>query len=101
MKTRADIYGQEAADLLREVSMYPGLSEGQLARFHPGREEKVRNLLAHLQRQGRGALCRLGQGAISPRGNMCGALMQGWSVPCGCFWTLSTVWNTIPPAIFR
>lgn len=50
MKTRADIYGQEAADLLREVSMYPGLSEGQLARFHPGREEKVRNLLAHLQR---------------------------------------------------
>ena len=53
MKTRADIYGQEAADLLREISMYPGLSEGQLARFHPGREEKVRNLLAHLQRQGR------------------------------------------------
>ena len=99
MKTRADIYGQEAADLLREVSMYPGLSEGQLARFHQGREEKVRNLLAHLQRQGR--IVRLRQAAISPRGNMCGAPMQGWSVPCGCSWTLSTVWNTIPPAIFR
>lgn len=66
MKTRADIYGQEAADLLREVSMYPGLSEGQLARFHPGREEKVRNLLAHLQRQGRIAPAETG--GYFPRG---------------------------------
>ena len=27
MKTRADIYGQEAAELLREISMYPGLNQ--------------------------------------------------------------------------
>ncbi|MDE6640415.1 MAG: hypothetical protein K2K63_07820 [Acetatifactor sp.] len=60
MKTRADIYGQEAVELLREISMYPGLSEQQLARFHPGKEDKVRNLLVHLQRQGRTALAETG-----------------------------------------
>lgn len=60
MKTRADIYGQEAAELLREISMYPGLSERQLVRFHPGREDKVRNLLVHLKRQGRTALTETG-----------------------------------------
>ncbi len=60
MKTRADIYGQEAAELLREISMYPGLSEQQLVRFHPGREDKVRNLLAHLKRQGRAAQAETG-----------------------------------------
>ena len=60
MKTRADIYGQEAAELLREISMYPGLSGQQLIRFHPGKEDKVRNLLVHLQRQGRTALTETG-----------------------------------------
>lgn len=60
MKTRADIYGQEAAELLREIAMYPGLSGQQLVRFHPGREDKVRNLLVHLKRQGRTALTETG-----------------------------------------
>lgn len=60
MKTRADIYGQEASELLREISMYPGLSGQQLVRFHPGKEDKVRNLLAYLQRQGRTALAETG-----------------------------------------
>ena len=98
MKTRADIYGQEAADLLREVSMYPGLSERQLARFHPGREEKVRNLLAHLQRQGRIALAETG--GYFPQGEHVQGTDTGL-VPCGYFWTLLTVWSTIPPATSR
>lgn len=53
MKTRAEIYGNEAADLLRLVTMYPGLSKEQLFRFHPGKEEKSAALLSHLGRQGR------------------------------------------------
>lgn len=53
IKTRAELYGQEATELLRLVSIYPGLSELQLCRFYPGREDKIKNLLAHLQRQAR------------------------------------------------
>jgi len=55
LRTRAEIYGNEAAELLREISMYPGISEGQLCRFHFTKEDTVRNLLAHLKRQGRAA----------------------------------------------
>ena len=53
MKTRAEIYGLEAAELLRAVSMYPGILETQLFRFYPGKEDKIKNLLTHLKRQGR------------------------------------------------
>lgn len=53
MKTRADIYGNEAAELLRLVSMYPGITAGQLLRFFPGKTEKAKNLLSHLTKQGR------------------------------------------------
>ena len=53
MKTRAEIYGNEAADLLRTVTMYPGLSEQQLLCFHPGKEDTAKALLSHLERQGR------------------------------------------------
>lgn len=53
IKTRADIYGQEAAGLLQLVSMYPGILETQLVQFYPGKEEKVKNLLSHLKKQGR------------------------------------------------
>lgn len=53
MKTRAEIYSQEAAELLRLISIYPGLSEMQLRRFFPGKDSKIRNLLSHLKRQGR------------------------------------------------
>lgn len=53
MRTRAEIYGNEAAELLREISMYPGILDGQLCRFHPDKDDTVRNLLAHLKRQGR------------------------------------------------
>lgn len=53
MKTREEIYGQEAADLLRNISMYRVLTEAQLLRLYSGKEEKIKNLLLHLTRQGR------------------------------------------------
>lgn len=55
MRTRAEIYGNEATELLREISMYPGILESQMYRFHTGKEDTVRNLLAYLKRQGRTA----------------------------------------------
>ena len=53
MKTRAEIYGNEAAALLRIVTMYPGLNMQQLLCFHPGKEEIIKTLLSHLQKQSR------------------------------------------------
>lgn len=53
MKTRADIYGNEAAELLRLVSMYPGITGEQLLRFFFDKAEKIKNLLSHLTKQGR------------------------------------------------
>lgn len=57
MKTRDQIYGQEAASILRDISMYRALKEGQLLRLYPGKQDKVTNLLAYLVRQGRVCLC--------------------------------------------
>ena len=52
MKTRADIYGKEATELLRLISLYPGLVQCQLAGFFPGKESAVvYGLLSHLKRQ--------------------------------------------------
>ena len=42
MKTRAEIYGNEAAALLRIVTMYPGLNMQQLLCFHPDKEKSSR-----------------------------------------------------------
>ena len=53
MKTRAQIYEREAAALLRDISMYKVLTEDQLLRLHPGKPDKVRNLLSYLVRQNR------------------------------------------------
>ena len=53
IKTRAEIYGQEATELLRLISIYPGISGRQLCRFYPEREGKIKTLLAHLEKQGR------------------------------------------------
>ena len=47
LRTRAEIYGKEAAALLQEVSLYPGIREGQLSAFYPGKEGTVNNLLSH------------------------------------------------------
>ncbi len=53
IKTRAHLYGQEAAELLRIISMYPGLTTKQLYKFYPDREDVVKSLLSHFLRQGR------------------------------------------------
>lgn len=53
MKTREELYGNEATDLLRSVSMYRVLTEQQLLRLFGGKEDKIKNLLTHLLRQGR------------------------------------------------
>ncbi len=67
VKTRADLYGREATELLRIISMYPGLTEKQLCRFYPGREDVTKNLLAHLRRQGRAR--QADTGGYFPYGN--------------------------------
>ena len=51
--TRAEIYSKEATQLLQEISMYPGVLEQQLIRFHPGKDTIVKGLLSQLIRQGR------------------------------------------------
>lgn len=53
MKTREEIYGQEAADLLRNITMYRVLTQAQILRLYSGKKEKIKNLLQHLTRQGR------------------------------------------------
>jgi len=53
MKTRAQIYGRDAAALLRDISMYRVLSEEQILRLYPGKEDKIKNLLIYLVRQKR------------------------------------------------
>ena len=67
VKTRADLYGREATELLRIICMYPGLTEKQLCRFYPGREDVTKNLLAHLCRQGRAR--QIDTGGYFPYGN--------------------------------
>ena len=53
MKTRGQIYSQEAASLLRDISMYRVLLEGQLLRLYPGKQERIKYLLNYLMNQGR------------------------------------------------
>lgn len=53
MKTRAQIYGREAAGLLRAISLYPGLLEEQLCRLYPGKEATAKVILSKLEKQGR------------------------------------------------
>ena len=53
MKLRADLYRREAGELLRNISMYPGLSETQLCRFFPGKEDTVHTLLVRMVHTGR------------------------------------------------
>ena len=53
MKTRAELYGQEAKSLLRDITMYRALTEEQVLRLYPGKRETVRNLLSYLTKQNR------------------------------------------------
>ena len=48
MKTRAEIYGQEASDLLRDLSMYKVLTKKQVLALYPGKRKVIENLLNYL-----------------------------------------------------
>lgn len=53
MKTREQIYGKEATDIIRNITTYHYLRHDQLLRFYPGKEDKIENLLSFLVKQGR------------------------------------------------
>ena len=53
MKTRDDLYGQEASDLLKIISMYRTLEYKQILQLYPDREPVIKNLLNYLEKQGR------------------------------------------------
>lgn len=86
MKTRAEIYGNEAADLLRIVTMYPGLCEHQLLCFHPGKEDTTRP--CSLIWRGRAAFFKQTAAVISWQGKHQKLTMR-LSGQCGSCWTSS------------
>ena len=53
LKNRAAIYQREAAEMLHNISLYPGLTENQLCRFFPEKEATAKVLLAHMLKEGR------------------------------------------------
>lgn len=53
MKMREQIYRQEAASILHDLSMYRVLTEEQLLRLYPKKRETIKNLLTYMVRQGR------------------------------------------------
>lgn len=53
MKTRSDLYGREAASLLRDITMYRALTGEQLLRLYPGKQKIIEKLLPYLVKQGR------------------------------------------------
>ena len=53
LKNRAAIYQREAAEMLHNISLYPGLTEEQLCRFFPEKEATAKTLLAHMLKEGR------------------------------------------------
>lgn len=53
MKTREDLYRQEAASLLRDISTYQCIIGKQWKRLYPGKESKIEQLLEYLVKQGR------------------------------------------------
>jgi hypothetical protein len=53
LKTRAQIYGGEAAGILNFIGMYKALTEEQICRLFPNKNEKIKALLSQLVRQGR------------------------------------------------
>ena len=53
MKTRGQLYSQEVTRLLRDISMYRAMAEGQLLRLYPKKESKIKGLLSYLTEQGR------------------------------------------------
>lgn len=53
MKARDQLYSQEAAGLLRDISMYRALTEKQILGLYPGKEGIIRRLLDHMTAQAR------------------------------------------------
>lgn len=53
MKTREQIYGREAAALLRDITTYHCMKRRQILKLYPGKERQVEALLSHLVKQGR------------------------------------------------
>ena len=53
LKNLAAIYQREAAEMLHNISLYPGLTEEQLFRFFPEKEATAKVLLSHMLKEGR------------------------------------------------
>ncbi len=53
MKNRAAIYQREAAEMLHNISLYPGMTEDQLCRFFPEKKATAKTLLTHMLKEGR------------------------------------------------
>ena len=53
MRNREQIYGQEAAGLLRNITVYHCIRHDQLLRLYPGKEDVIENLLRYLVKQQR------------------------------------------------
>ena len=49
MRNREQIYGQEAAGLLRNITVYHCMRRDQLLRLYPGKESIIENLLRYAQ----------------------------------------------------
>lgn len=53
MKTREQIYSNEAKQLLRDITTYHCIMKSQLIKLYPGKEQKIENLLSYFVKQGR------------------------------------------------
>lgn len=53
MKTRADIYGKDVAEVVRIITTYHHIRKDQLLRLFPEKESKIENLLSILSKEGR------------------------------------------------
>ncbi len=53
MKTREQIYSNEAKQLLRDITTYHCIKRSQLLKLYFGKEQKIENLLSYFFKQGR------------------------------------------------
>lgn len=51
--TRVHLYAIEATNILTEIGTYPGILKEQLLKLHPGKEDKIQNILSFFQKQNR------------------------------------------------
>ena len=99
MKTREQLYGKEAASLLRDISNYHCIRHEQIYRLYPDKDKAVMdNLLFYLTKQGRIFYDQ-------PADIFCDSpdleVDREMLPPCGC-WQISQIGrNTIPPMTSR